>query len=99
MWTKFGDDWSKTVTCIAENVTISFKHEYRRHTLTSHRDVIDDVIIMKIISVDDLLTIFPYLLSNWGYIENCEIFETDENLRLGELFRHKCHRKLGMSSR
>ena len=28
--TKFGDDKLKTATCIAENVTISFKHEYRR---------------------------------------------------------------------
>ena len=58
MWTKFGDDWSKTTTCIAENVTISFKHEYRGHTLTSRCDVIGDVIIMKIILVDDLYTIF-----------------------------------------
>ena len=74
MWTKFGDDRSKTATCIAENVTISFKHEYRRHTLTSRCDVIGDVIIMKIILVDDLHTIFLHLLSNWGYIENCEIF-------------------------
>ena len=86
MWTKFGDDWSKTVTCIAENVTISFKHEYRRHTLTSRRDVIGDVIIMKIILVDDLHTIFRYLLSNSGYIEDCEIFKTDKNLRSGRTF-------------
>ena len=47
MWTRFGDDWSKTVTCIAENVTISFKHEYRRPTLTSRCDVISDVINIK----------------------------------------------------
>ena len=44
MWTKFGDDWSKTATFIAENVTISFKHEYRRPILTSRCDVISDVI-------------------------------------------------------
>ena len=81
MWTKFGDDWSKTATCIAEDVTILFKLEYRGHTLTSRCDVIGDVIIMKIILVDDLHTIFLYLLSNWGYIENCEIFLSDENLR------------------
>ena len=62
--TKFSDDWSKTATCIAENVTISFKHEYRRHTLTSRCDVIDDVIIMEIILVDDLHIIFLNLLSN-----------------------------------
>ena len=42
--------------------------------LWRHGDVIGDVIIMKIILVDDLHTIFLYLLSNWGYIENCEIF-------------------------
>ena len=72
---------TKIATWIAENVTISFKHEYRRHTLTSRYDVIGDVIIMKIILVDDLHIIFLYLLSNWGYIENCEIFKTDENLR------------------
>ena len=47
MWTKFGDDWSKTATCITENVTISFKHEYRRPTLTSRCDVISDVINIK----------------------------------------------------
>ena len=64
----------KTATCIPENVTISFKDEYRGHTLTSRCDVIGDVISMEIILMDDLHTIFLYLLSNWGYIENCEIF-------------------------
>ena len=62
-------------------------------TLTSRCDVIGDVITTKIILVDDKHTIFLYLLSNWVYIENCEIFKTDEHLRSGELFRHKCHRK------
>ena len=47
MWTKFGDDWSGTATCIAGNVTISFKHEYRRHTLMSLCDVISDVMNIK----------------------------------------------------
>ena len=47
MWTKFSDDWLQTATCIAENVTISFKHEYRKPTLTSHCDVISDVINIK----------------------------------------------------
>ena len=47
MWTKFGDDKSKTATCIAENVTISFRHEYRRPNLTSRCDVISDVINIK----------------------------------------------------
>ena len=42
MWTKFVDDWSKIATCITQNVTISFKDEYRRHTLTSRCDVIGE---------------------------------------------------------
>ena len=46
-WTKFGDDFSKTVSCIEENVPISFKHEYRRTSLTSCCDVIRDVINIK----------------------------------------------------
>ena len=48
MWTKFSDDWLKPRTYIAENVTISSKHEYRRPTLTSRCDVISDVINIKI---------------------------------------------------
>ena len=47
MWTRFGDDWSKTAICISENVTNSFKHEYRRPILTSRCDVISDVINIK----------------------------------------------------
>ena len=84
MRVKFEDNSSETAICIVENETISFKHEYRRHNLTSRCDVIGDVIIMKIILVDDLYTIFLRMLSNWGYIENYEIlkiFKTDENLR------------------
>ena len=68
MLTKFGDDWSKIVTCTTENVTISFKHEYRREIWQSRCDVIGDIIIMKIILVDDLHTVFLHLLWNWGYI-------------------------------
>ena len=58
MRVKFEDNSSETAICIVENETISFKHEYRRHNLTSRCDVIGDVIIMKIILVDDLYTIF-----------------------------------------
>ena len=85
-----------------ENVTISFKHEYRRETLTSRCDVIGDIIIMKIILVDDLHTILLYLLSNLGYIENCENLKKISKLTKiwgrGELFHHKCHRKWVMLS-
>ena len=41
---------------------------------------------MKFILVDDLHTIFLYLMSNWGYIENCEIVKSDENLRSRRTF-------------
>ena len=37
----------KTATCIAENVTITFKHECRSPTLTSRCDVISDVVCDK----------------------------------------------------
>ena len=40
---------------------------------------------MKNILVDDLHTIFPYLLSNWGYIENCEILKNFQNWRKFEV--------------
>ena len=43
IWTKFSDDWLKTATCITESVTISFKHEYRKHGLKKSCDVISDV--------------------------------------------------------
>ena len=85
LWSKFGDDWSKTVTCIAENVTISFKHEYRRHTLMSRCDVIGDVIIMTIILMDDFHTIFLYLLWNCGYIENSKILKNFQKWRKFEV--------------
>ena len=55
MWTKFGDDWSKTATFIAENVTISFKHEYRRPNLTSRCDLNSDVINIKSIFLGSIL--------------------------------------------
>ena len=47
MWTKFGDNWLQTATCITENVTNSFKHEFLRLTLTSSCDVISDVMNTK----------------------------------------------------
>ena len=47
IWAKFNEDWLKTANRISENVTISFKHEYRRPTLTSRCNVIRDVINIK----------------------------------------------------
>ena len=68
MWPKFGDDWLQTATCIAENVTISFKHEYRRPRLTSRSDIVSGVINIKItfsgmISDDLSISIFKLNLS------------------------------------
>ena len=44
MEVKYEEDWSETTSYIAGNMTISFKHEYRRPSLTSRCDVISDVI-------------------------------------------------------
>ena len=52
-----------------ENALISFKHEYRRLTLSSRCDVISDVIIMKIFFTYNLHMVFSFLISNWSYIE------------------------------
>ena len=40
---------------------------------------------MKIILVDDLHAIFINLLSNWGFIENCEIFKIFQHWRKFEV--------------
>ena len=53
--TKFGADYWKTSTSIAENVPISFKHDYRRPTLMSRCDVINDVININNANLRDLI--------------------------------------------
>ena len=50
-------------------VPISFKHEYRRPILSSLCDVIRDVISMRNIFMPNLHMVFPFLMSNWSYIE------------------------------
>ena len=72
MWTKFSDDWLQLTTCITENVTISFKHEYRkpiwRHAVTSTTS--------KVLFLAKFLIIFPYLeMSKWICIKYFEIFK------------------------
>ena len=54
MWTKFADNWLQTATCITENVTNSFKHEFLRLTLTSRCDVINIKSIFGGLISDDL---------------------------------------------
>ena len=68
-----------------KKATISYKHDYRRPTLSSRCDVIGDFIVIKLIVVDDLQIVFLYLMSNFVYIENCEIFKVTKILGQGEL--------------
>ena len=73
MWTKFGDDWSETATGITENVAISYKHEYRRHTLTSRCDVISDVNNIK----------------NTFYVIICDVLSISAvKINLSQIFRN-----------
>ena len=86
MWTKFSDGWSKTATCITENVTISFKHEYRRPTLTSRCDVINDVINIK--------SPFWRLISGGLSISNVKM--NLSQIFHGDLLNRKLYRKLSL---
>ena len=100
-WTKFSDDWLKPRTYIAENVTISFKHEYRRPTLTSRCYVISDVINIKnnfsgIISDDfsisdakiNLFKIFRSF-QNGRHFEVQAIFQTGSCTEFRDLYQER----------
>ena len=63
-----------------ENVTISFKHEYRRPNLTSGCDVMGDVNSVNIIFSMRICDYLSYLMSNQVYIEKFEIVKFDEIL-------------------
>ena len=87
MCTKFGDDWSETATWIAGNVTISFKHEYRSHTLTSLCDVISDVMNIK---NTFYATICDVLCISYVKINLSQIFRNFQNRRhlgFGRVFK------------
>ena len=43
-------------------------------TLSSRCDTINGVINMKNTFIDNLHMMFPFLLSNWSYVEYIEIF-------------------------
>ena len=73
MWIRFSDNWLKPVTCIAENVTISFKHEYRRPTLTSRCDVTS--------YANSIKTTFSAIISD-------HISTSDVKMNLSETFRN-----------
>ena len=101
MWTKFNDDWLKPRIYIAENVTISFKHEYRRPTLMSRCDVISDVINIKInfsgIISDDLsisdakinLSKIFWNFQNGRHFEVQAIFQTGSCTEFGVLHQDR----------
>ena len=97
MWTMFGDDWSKTTTFIAENVTISFKDEYRRPTLTSRCHVISDVINIKrtfLGSISDGLSISNVKMNLSKIFRNFSNWPPFWDQ--GELLNRKLYRKLMM---
>ena len=77
----------KTATCIAENVTISFKHEYRRPTLTSRCDVISDVINIKNNIWGVILDALSISNVKWTYLKYFEIFKMAAILRSGRTFK------------
>ena len=72
---KFNDHISNRFSVIVENVTILFKHDYRRqlcrHTVTSS----GTSSIWNCFYLDNLHMVFPYLMSIWVYNENCEILK------------------------
>ena len=60
---------------VMKNVVISFIKEYRGPTLRPPCDVIDDVIIMKILFLAKFGTIFSYLRSDWSCVKYFKIFK------------------------
>ena len=68
MHRKFNDDIFARCLVIMKNIIISFIKEYRGPTLRPPCDVIDDVIIMKILFLAWFGTIFSYLRSNWSCV-------------------------------
>ena len=74
MHRKFNDDILARCLVIMKNVIISFIKEYRGPTLKPPCDVIDDVIIMKILFLAYFGTIFSYLRSNWSCVKYFKIF-------------------------
>ena len=68
MHRKFFDDIFACFLVIMKNV-ISFIKEYRGPTLRPPCDVIDDVIIMKILFLAKFGTIFSYLRSDWSCVK------------------------------
>ena len=95
IWTKFSENWLETVIYTSENVTISFKHEYRRPTLTSRCDVISDVINIKSTfsgTISDDLSISDVKINLSKIFRN---FQNGRHLRSGRSFKPEVVPKLG----
>ena len=75
MHRKFCDDIFACFLVIMKNVVISFIKEYRGPTLRPPCDVIDDVIIMKILFLAKFGTIFSYLRSDRSCVKYFKIFK------------------------
>ena len=83
-----------------KNVTISFKHEYRRHTLTSRYDVISDVMnIKKHFLCNNLWCSFHIFWQN-EHISNFSKFSKWPPFWFSsEFFNLKLYRKLSLTAR
>ena len=99
MHRKFNDDVFARCLVIMKNVIISFIKEYRGPTLRPPCDVIDDVIIMKILFLDNLGRYFHI----WGQIE--AVFNISKFSKWplfwarDKLFYRKLYRKLNRPER
>ena len=83
---KFNDDIFSRCLVIMKNVVISFIKEYRGPNLRPHCDVIDDVIIMKMLFWHNLGRSFHI----WGQIEAVfnisKLIKMAANLSLRQIF-------------
>ena len=98
MHRKFCDDIFACFLVIMKNVVISFIKEYRGPTLRPPCDVIDDVIIMKIL-LAKFGTIFSYLRSDWSCVKYFKIFKMAAILSSRQTFYWKLYRKLNIPER
>ena len=99
MHKKFRDDIFAYFSVIMKNVVISFIKEYRGPSLRPPCDVIDEVIIMKILFLAKYGTIFSYLRSDWSCVKYFKIFKMSAILSSRQTFLPEVEhtRKIAMS--
>ena len=91
MHRKFNDDIFARFLVVMNNVVISYIKEYRGPTLRPPCDVIDDVIIMKILFLG---IIWDDLFISEVKVKLCLIFQNFQNGRHFELAANFFYRKL-----